>query len=103
MADDADRSTNALFDRIGLELQRSLDAFERSCGFIPLGRVLLGPQPKAQALQGFLVDYLSMPIDVLDLADIFEFPSVPELRRVDRQAACLPTLGAALRTEEGGA
>jgi len=94
--DDMDKRST-LFDRIGLDLQRSLDNFDRTFGFIPVSRVLLGPQHDAAALQGYLRDYLSMPIDVLELADIFEFPAVPELKRPDRQAQCLLTLGAALR------
>lgn len=98
LTDDMEKRSG-LFDRIGLELQRSLDNFDRTYGFIPVGRLLLGPQPDAQALQGYLGDYLSMPVDVLDLADIFDFPAVPELKRSDRQAQCLPTLGAALRGE----
>jgi MSHA biogenesis protein MshI len=98
LTDDMERRSG-LFDRIGLELQRSLDNFDRTYGFIPVGRLLLGPQPEAQALQGFLRDYLSMTVDVLDLAEIFDFPAVPELKRPDRQAACLLTLGAALREE----
>jgi MSHA biogenesis protein MshI len=101
LTDDLDRRSS-LFDRIGLELQRSLDSFDRTYGFIPVGRVLLGPYAEAQALQGFLRDYLSMQVDVLDLADVLDFPSVPELKRPERQAQCLLTLGAALR-EEGGA
>lgn len=98
LTDDMDKRSN-LFDRIGLELQRSLDNFDRTYGFIPLGRLLLGPYREAQALQGFLKDYLSMTVDVLDLADIFEFPSVPELKRPERQAQCLLSLGAALRED----
>lgn len=96
--DDMDRRSS-LFDRIGLELQRSLDNFDRQYGFIPLARLLLGPQPVAVPLQGYLKDYLGIAVDVLDFATIFDFPSVPELQRPDRQAQCLLSLGAALRTE----
>ena len=98
LTDDLDKRSG-LFDRIGLELQRSLDNFDRTYGFIPVGRLLLGPYAEAQALQGFLRDYLSMSVDVLDLADILDFPAVPELKRPERQAQCLLTLGAALRDE----
>jgi MSHA biogenesis protein MshI len=96
LTDDLDKRSG-LFDRIGLELQRSLDNFDRTYGFIPVGRLLLGPYREAQALQGFLRDYLSMPVDALDLAEVLDFPAVPELKRPDRQAQCLLTLGAALR------
>lgn len=96
--DDLERRSS-LFDRIGLELQRSLDSFDRQYGFIPLARLLLGPQPVAVPLQGYLKDYLGVTVDVLDLADIFDFPSVPELRSPERQAQCLQSVGAALRVE----
>lgn len=96
--DDMDRR-QTVFDRIGLEVQRSLDNFDRQFGFVPVGRLLLGPQPVAVPLQGYLKDYLGIAVDVLDLAEIFEFPSVPELQRPERQAQCLLSLGAALREE----
>lgn len=95
---DPDRRA-ALFDRIGLEVQRSLDNFDRQYGYLPLSRLLLGPQTEAEPLQAFLADYLGIKVDVLDLADVLDFPEVPELKRNDRQAQCLLALGAALRTE----
>jgi MSHA biogenesis protein MshI len=94
-----DRRT-ALFDRIGLEVQRSLDNFDRQYGYLPLSRLLLGPQAEAEPLQTFLADYLGIKVDVLDLAEVLDFPDVPELKRNDRQAQCLLTLGAALRTDD---
>lgn len=99
MTDDLDRRST-LYDRIGLEVQRSLDNFDRQYGFIPLARLLLGPQPEATPLQGFLGEYLSITVDVLDLADVLDLGAIPELRRSDRQAQCLLTLGAALRRED---
>ena len=99
LTNDLDRRST-LYDRVGLEVQRSLDNFDRQYGFIPLSRLLLGPQPDATPLQGFLRDYLSITVDVLDLAEILDCEAVPELRRPERQAQCLLTLGAALRSEE---
>lgn len=95
---DAGRRTE-LFDRIGLEVQRSLDNFERQYPSLPVSRVLLGPHPLAETLGIFLRDYLSLPVAVLNLSEVMDFPDVPELNRIDRQAQCLPVIGAALRKE----
>lgn len=96
--DDLERRSN-LFDRIGLEVQRSLDNFDRQFGFLPLARLLLGPQAQALPLQGFLRDYLGITVDVLDLAEVIDFPKVPELRHAELQAQYLLAIGAALREE----
>lgn len=98
-ADDNRRAD--LFDRIGLDVRRSLDNFDRQFSFIPVGKVLLGPHPLSEPMLVFLRDYLSMPVEGLDLASILDFPSVPELREPGRQAQCLHAIGAALR--EGAA
>ena len=102
LVDDLDRRST-VYDRIGLEVQRSLDNFDRQYGFLPLARVLLGPQPEAAPLKGFLQEYLGLKVDSLDLADILDFPSVPELKKPLRQSQCLQSIGAALRSETAGA
>jgi MSHA biogenesis protein MshI len=96
-ADDARR--DQLLDRIGLELQRSLDNFDRQYSFIPVNRLLLSPGPFSQLLKSFLGEYLGMPVDVLELSSVLDISDVPELNTLKRQAACLATIGAALRRE----
>lgn len=96
---DEERRTG-LFDRIGLEVQRSLDNFDRQYSAIPVNKVLLGPHPLAEALLAFFREYLSTPVETLDLAQVAEFPSLPELNQPGRQAQCLQAIGAALRGEE---
>ena len=98
LTDDLDRRSN-FFDRIGLEVQRSMDNFDRQYGFLPIARLLLGPQPGAQPLQGYLRDYLSIDVDVLDLCEVLDISLIPELKDSARQAQCLITLGAALRRD----
>lgn len=95
---DAERRAG-LFDRIGLEVQRSLDNFDRQYSAVPVGKVLLGPHPLAAALRVFLHEYLSAPVETLDLAQVADFPSLPELNQPARQAQCLQAIGAALREE----
>lgn len=95
---DADRRAS-LFDRIGLEVQRSLDNFDRQYSALQVSKVLLGPHPLAQEMLGFLRDYLSVPVEALDLAQVADFPSVPELGQPGRQAQRLEDRG---RVAAGG-
>jgi MSHA biogenesis protein MshI len=97
-ADDSRR--DQLLDRIGLELQRSLDNFDRQFSFVPVNRLLLTPGPFSEKLKVFLGDYLGMPVDVMDLSSVLDISGVPGLDDPDRQAQCLATIGAALRQGE---
>ena len=93
---DSERQTQ-LFERIGLELQRSTDNFERQFSAIPLTRLVLTPHPLADQLAAFLGDYLSLPIEILDLAAAIDMSGIPSMASTERQAQCVATLGAALR------
>lgn len=86
-----------LFDRIGLETQRSLDNFERLYGHITVTRLLMAPLPTVAGLMDYLREYLSLPVGELDLAEVLDFALIPELSQPGRQAKCLKLLGAALR------
>ncbi|MDD5329914.1 MAG: agglutinin biogenesis protein MshI [Sulfuricella sp.] len=90
----------AYFDRITLEMQRSLDHFDRQYHFITLAKLVLAPLPGVEGLRDYLAGNLYLPVESLDLADLFDFSAVPELARPERQAQCFTTLGAALRLEE---
>lgn len=98
----SDDRREQLLDRVGLEVQRSMDNFDRQFSFIPVNRLMLTPGPLASVIQPFLADYLGMPVDVMDLAAVMDVRAVPELENPLRQAQCLGTLGAAMR-QEGGA
>lgn len=86
-----------LFDRIGLETQRSLDNFERLHSYISVSCVMLSPLPTVPGLVDYLREYLSLPVSEMDLAEVLDFSLVPELSQPARQAQYLRTLGAALR------
>ncbi|GAB2182618.1 hypothetical protein DLREEDagrD3_28410 [Denitratisoma sp. agr-D3] len=88
-----------LCERVGLEVQRSLDNFDRQFSFVPVQRLLLAPSPVAASLGEFMADYLGMTVDVLDLEDVLDISATSELDDPLRQAQCLATLGAALRQE----
>ncbi|MBA3903793.1 MAG: agglutinin biogenesis protein MshI [Rhodocyclaceae bacterium] len=91
-----------LFERIGLELQRSLDHFDRQFSFIPLAKLVVAPVAEVPGLIEYLGGNLYVPMESLDLARVMDFPAVPELRNAARQAQCLHTIGIALRDEGAG-
>lgn len=93
--DEADRL--AAYDRITLELQRSLDHFDRQFAFATLDRLLVTGVGPVVGLRDTLAENLDVPAELLDLAEVIDFPSIPELRATARQAQCLPGIGAALR------
>lgn len=90
----------AQFDRITLELQRSLDNLERQFKFISISRLLIAHLPDMEGLRNYLAQNLSVSVTVLDLNDIFDFSRVPAVGALNNQARFFLTLGAALRHEE---
>lgn len=86
-----------LFERIALEVQRSLDNFDRQHGQISVTRLLVSPLPESPDFLDYLRKDLSLPVEELDLAEVLDFPSLPELSLPLRQSQCLKALGAALR------
>lgn len=88
-----------LFERIALELQRSLDHFDRQFSNIPLARLLLAPLPEELGLVSYLAANLSAPVEAVNLGDVLDFHEVPELREASEQILRWHTLGAALRVE----
>lgn len=95
---DHDRK-HASFDRITLELQRSLDHFERQFSFISVSKLVLAPSPVA-GLDEYLSSNLYMPVESLDLASLFDLSKVPSLEDKALQQRFFLALGAALRGGE---
>jgi MSHA biogenesis protein MshI len=89
-----------IFDRVALELQRSLDNFERQFPHIGINRLLLAPFPAREAFREFTASYLGLKVDAFDLADVFDISAVQGLDDLALQAKLFGALGAALR---GGA
>lgn len=95
-ADEAER-----YDRIALELQRSLDHFDRQFRSVSVSRLVISPVPDGARLAEYLGANLTVPVTLLDLGQVMDFPGVPELRDPLRQSQCLQMIGASLR--EGAA
>jgi MSHA biogenesis protein MshI len=88
-----------IFDKITLELQRSLDHFDRQFHYVNVLKLLLAPTG-AQGLHEYLAANLYMPVEVMRLDDVFDLSKAPELQDVVQQQRFFLTLGAALRHEE---
>ena len=88
-----------LFERIALELQRSLDHFDRQFSQVPLARLLLAPLPEELGLAAYLAGNLSAPVESVNLGDVLDFHEVPELRERAEQMLRWQTLGTALRVD----
>lgn len=93
-----DEVRHQALDRLILELQRSIDHFDRQFSYVPLGRLLV----VSEGIDG-LVDHLrasvDMPVEELALAEAFDFSDVPALQSPAAQAAALHLLGATMRME----
>lgn len=97
---DADENLRQQYqDRVELEVQRSLDYFDRQFQHIPVNRVLLSA-PQLSGLDTLLTNSLGMPVEMLDLAQGMDIFAVPELSDSEFASYALPALGAALRQEK---
>lgn len=96
---DHDRK-HASFDKITLELQRSLDHFERQYSFISIAKLILGPSA-VTGLDEYLSSNLYTPVETLTLATLFDLSRTPELADLAQQQRFFLAIGAALRDGEG--
>lgn len=96
MAADAERR-NALFDRIALDVQRSLDNFDRLYSAIPLSCLRVATLPGVDGFVDYLRDNLTVPVAAMDLGRVLDLGAVPALLDPVRQFQCLRGIGAALR------
>lgn len=91
----------ACYDRVTLELQRSLDHFDRQYHFITIAKLMLAPVgPSAGGLQQHLASNLYLPVEMLNLESLLDLSKVPALRAPEAQQQYFMTIGAALRHEE---
>lgn len=92
---------HACHDRITLELQRSLDYFDRQYHYVALAKLLLAPMgPGSTGLQAYLAENLYLPVETLDLESVLDFTHAPALKQPEQQQRYFLALGAALRHEE---
>lgn len=93
-------SDTSAFDRVVLDVQRSLDNFERNFSRIPLGGLQVLPVAGAEKLISHLKDNLYQLVEALDIRAGLDIDGAPMLANPAVLANYLPALGAALRLEE---
>jgi MSHA biogenesis protein MshI len=84
-------------ERVVLEVQRSVDYFDRQFHALPMSRLYLAPMAEGDELYRQLHENLSLPVDRLDLGLIFDFGDHAALRQPATQAQVFHALGAAMR------
>ena len=95
---------NATYDKVTLELQRSLDHLDRQYHFITLAKLVLAPLGEGgEALQSYLATNLYMQVEILDLGTVLNITKVPDLKQPELQQRYFVLLGAALREEVSAA
>lgn len=92
-------AAGGVFERVLLDVQRSLDNFDRNYSHITLSRLLVVPIPGAAAFVEYLKGNLYQPVELLDLGRGLEFGDIPALADPEHQADALLALGAAMREE----
>ena len=90
------------FERIALDVQRTIDHFDRQFRSIAVSQLVLALIPVNSGLEAYLGNNLSLPVVTAPLDaffDLSEVAELPELSTVEQQAEHLLTLGAALRID----
>lgn len=99
---DRDEIFRTNFDKLVLELQRSLDSFDRQFPYLSLNRMVVAPVANRDYLVSGLSTSLYVPVNVFNLEDIVELPADQDFSSLEKQAMLMPALGAALRQETLG-
>lgn len=99
MLRDADEQMQQQYrDRVELEVQRSLDYFDRQFNHLPVSRLLVCA-PSDTGLVEFLAPVSDVTVEPLDLSQVMDTGGLEALDESEFVARVLLTLGAALRHE----
>jgi len=88
-----------VIERVTLELQRSLDNFDRQFSQVALQRLVIAPFAGRDALVADLQDTLSVRVEAVDFDTAIDFQDAGAIAGEARQAPWLAALGLALRQE----
>lgn len=94
-----EESRHTLLERLALDLQRTLDNFDRQYSFISVSGMVVAASAEVPGLQACLAENVYIPVSMMDLAQVCDFPDLPRLREPLLQAQSLPAIGAALRSQ----
>lgn len=87
-----------LFARVVLELQRTFDHFDRQYHYVPVAKVLLGPEPTETGLHAHLKKNLDIPVEHVNLLERLSFDGQGE-PGAEAQWRLFHLIGASLRHE----
>ena len=87
------------FDHVGLELQRTLDGFDRLFSHLGLARLLVAPGAGLDDFCAHVREISFVPVQPLDLTGALDLSAVPELADPAALARHLGAIGAALRSD----
>ncbi len=96
-------SDTVLYERVLLDVQRTLDNVDRSYSAISITRLLVSPPPGAAKFVDYLRENLYQPVETLDLSRQIDIAKVPGLAKPAAQGPALLAVGAALRGAEATA
>jgi MSHA biogenesis protein MshI len=85
------------FDRVALEVQRSLDFVRRNVPGIEVDLLVVGPTQEDIGLQQALSTRMLEPLRAFDLGQVFDWPKDSDLVKPEVQAQYFNALGASLR------
>jgi MSHA biogenesis protein MshI len=89
-----------MFDRVLVEVQRSLDHCERTYSFMSIGRVVMGPFPGNEPLREHLAANLYLPVELLELARVASLPVEATGWSAQESGKWIRLIGAGLRVEK---
>jgi MSHA biogenesis protein MshI len=85
-------------ERVALEIQRTLDHFDRQFRHVAVGKLVVGPTAEPTRLAEFLGTRIDLPVQQADLREVLDFADAPD---EPTQSRLFHHFGAALRRESG--
>ena len=92
----AGEAREEIFARIQLELQRTLDHFDRQYSFVPIAKLLVAPMPQETGLAAYLAGNLGVAVEAVNLGEKLD---VSDGWDVATQWQLFHLAGASLRVE----
>lgn len=87
-----------LLERLALELQRTLDNFDRQFGFVSVSQLMVASEFDLAAVVAGLAQNLYLPVVPVDLPSVLDISMAPALKNPEAQSGALLAIGAALRS-----
>jgi len=98
LQDANENSRQQYFERVELEIQRSLDYFDRQFHYISLDKLLVS-SPEGTGLVSLFAENFGLPVEAINLSQVLDISAVPALRENEFAIEALSAIGAALRQD----